>query len=116
MEAIQWNLRTGAPWRDALPKRPMPLENGLQSFQLVVKKRVMGAFFLIYNQSIDEERIFADESYIRGHQHSSGARRGELRATGKSQGGTTTKINLAVDSHGNPVTLKSLGMTTTTKR
>lgn len=34
---------------------------------------------------------------------------GELRATGKSQGGTTTKIHLAVDSYGDPIDLKITG-------
>ncbi len=69
----------------------------------------MGAIFFDLRASIDEEWVFADGSYIRCHQHSSGARRGELRATGKSRGGTTTKIHLAVDSHGNPIDFKITG-------
>ena len=66
----------------------------------------MGTIFFDLRASIDEEWVFADGSYIRCHQHSSGARRGELRATGKSRGRTTTKIHLAVDSHGNPIDFK----------
>ena len=69
----------------------------------------MGAIFFDLRASVDEEWVFADGSYIRCHQHSSGARRGELRATGKSRDGTTTKIHLAVDSHGNPIDFKITG-------
>lgn len=66
----------------------------------------METIFFDLRASIDEERVFADGSYIRCHQHSSGVRRGELRDTGKSWGGTTTKIHLTVDSHGNPIDFK----------
>ena len=73
------------------------------------QKKAYGSNFFDLRASIDEEWVFADGSYIRCHQHSSGARRGELRATGKSRGGTTTKIHLAVDSHGNPIDFKITG-------
>lgn len=69
----------------------------------------MGTIFFDLRARINEEWVFADGSYIRCHQHSSGARRGELRATGKSRGGITTKIHLAVDSHGNPIDFKITG-------
>ncbi len=44
-----------------------------------------------------------DGTYIRTHQHASGARRGEERAIGKSAGGATTKIHMACDAHGNSI-------------
>ena len=108
MEAILWKLRTGAPWRD-IPSELCPWKIAYNRFNRLSKKRVVGTIFFDLRASIDEEWVFADGSYIRCQQHSSGARRGELRATGKSQGGTTTKIHFAVDSHGNPIDFKITG-------
>ncbi len=50
-----------------------------------------------------------DGSYVRAHQHASGARRGEYRAIGKSRGGPTTKIHMAADAHGNPLCFEVTG-------
>ncbi len=50
-----------------------------------------------------------DGTYIRTHQHASGARRGEERAIGKSAGGATTKIHMACDAHGNPICFEVTG-------
>ncbi len=69
----------------------------------------MGEFFFALRTEVDKEWVFADGSYVRCHQHSSGARRGEPRATGKSRGETTTKIHIAVDSYGNPIDFEVTG-------
>lgn len=53
--------------------------------------------------------MFIDGSYIRVHQHGSGARRGEHRAIGTSRGGPTTKIHIAADAHGNPLYIEITG-------
>ena len=50
-----------------------------------------------------------DGSYIRAHQHSSGARHGENRAIGSSRGGSTTKIHLATDANGYPLDFEITG-------
>lgn len=42
-------------------------------------------------------------SYVKAHQHSTGARGCELQAVGKSRAGNTTKIHLAVYSYGLPI-------------
>ena len=49
------------------------------------------------------EWVFIDGSYIKAHQHSSGANSKD-QAIAKSREGNTTKIHLAVDAHGNPIT------------
>ena len=54
-------------------------------------------------------RCHADGSYIRVHQHASGARIGEERAIGRSRGGPTTKIHMACDAHGNPIDFEITG-------
>lgn len=50
-----------------------------------------------------------DGTYVRAHQHASGARRGEDRAIGRSRGGSTTKIHMACDAHGNPIYFEITG-------
>ena len=58
---------------------------------------------------MDTEWVFTDGSYVRAHQHASGARRGEERAIGRSSGGLTSKIHLCADAHGNPVDFEITG-------
>lgn len=72
-------------------------------------KRLVGSFFFELRGEIDSEWIFADGSYVRAHQHASGARRGEERAIGRSRGGLTTKIHMCADAHGNPVNFEITG-------
>ena len=69
----------------------------------------MGRFFFAFRGEIDEEWAFADGSYVRAHQHASGARIGEERAIGASRGGQTTKIHVVVDSCGNPIDFEITG-------
>ena len=69
----------------------------------------MGAVFFSLRGEIDPEWAFADGSYVRAHQHASGARIGEERAIGKSRGGPTTKIHLVTDAHGNPAAFEITG-------
>lgn len=69
----------------------------------------MAEFFFSLRGEIDKEWIFTDGSYVRAHQHASGARSGEERAIGKSCGGRTTKLHFAADSHGNPIDFEITG-------
>jgi transposase len=69
----------------------------------------MGRFFFSLRGEIDSEWVFTDGSYIRAHQHASGARRGEERAIGRSRGGLTTKIHMVADAHGNPIDFEITG-------
>ena len=69
----------------------------------------MVRFFFELRGEIDSEWVFIDGSYVRAHQHASGARIGEERAIGKSRGGSTTKIHVAADAHGNPIDFEVTG-------
>ncbi len=69
----------------------------------------MGGFFFDLRGEIDAEWVFIDGSYVRAHQHASGARHGEERAIGKSRGGSTSKIHIAADAHGNPIDFEITG-------
>lgn len=72
-------------------------------------QRFVGRFFFELRGEIDTEWLFTDGSYVRAHQHASGARTGEDRAIGKSRGGSTTKIHIAADAHGNPINFEITG-------
>src|SRR5574344_1226117 len=89
--------------------RPLPWENGLQSVQSLVIEGVMERFFFDVRGETDQEWVSIDGSYIRAHQHASGARHNEDRAIGRSRGGATTKIHMAVDSHGRPIHFEITG-------
>ena len=69
----------------------------------------MGQVFFKLRGVLDTERVFIDGSYVRAHQHASGARRGETRAIGRSRGGPTTKIHLAIDTNGYPLDFEITG-------
>ena len=69
----------------------------------------MGGFFFELRGEIDTEWAFADGSYVRAHQHASGARHGEERCIERSRGGPTTKIHMATDAHGNPIDFEITG-------
>ncbi len=69
----------------------------------------MERFFFELRDEVDEEWVFIDGSYVKAHQHASGARIGEERAIGISRGGNTSKIHIAADSHGNPIDFEITG-------
>jgi len=107
MEAILWKLRTGAPWHD-VPREFCPWKTAYNRFNRWAAKELWADFFELRGE-IDSEWVFADGSYVRAHQHASGARRGEERAIGKSRGGATTKLHVAADAHGNPIDFEVTG-------
>ncbi|MGE0526881.1 MAG: IS5 family transposase [Bdellovibrionales bacterium] len=108
MEAIIWKLRVGGPWRD-IPKEFCPWQTAFDRFNRWAKKGLWTNFFSGIRGEIDTEWVFADGSYVRAHQHASGARAGEERAIGRSRGGSTTKIHMVCDAHGNPIDFEITG-------
>lgn len=65
----------------------------------------MGDFFKLRG-ILNKEWVFIDGSYIRAHQHASGARRGEGRAMKNSTGRVTTKNHLAINENEHPIDFK----------
>ena len=102
VKAMLYRMRVGCPWRD------LPVEFGFwhsiyQQFNRWSSKKKLMKIFKDLVQDPDLEWEFIDGSVVRAHQHSSGAARKENQAIGKSVGGNTTKIHMAVDAYGLPI-------------
>lgn len=102
VEGVLYRMRVGLPWRD-LPRyfgKPNTIYKAFNRWSSSNK------LILLLNKIIDRpdmEWVFIDGSHIKAHQHSSVANPKQQAIT-KSSGGNTTKIHLAVDAHGNPLT------------
>jgi transposase len=101
-EGILFRMRTGCPWRD-LPGAFGQWNTIFRRFHLWSKKGVLNLLFSKLAYMTDSEWLFIDGSAVRSHQHSSGAATQHDEAIGRSRGGRSTKIHLAVDSYELPV-------------
>ena len=108
LEGILYRLRTGLPWRD-LPDEFGDWSTIFRRFNLWSKKGVLHLLFNHLSASSDSEWLFIDGSIIKAHQHGSGSATEYDESIGKSKGGHTTKIHLAVDSYGLPVHFELTG-------
>ncbi|MFH7080727.1 IS5 family transposase [Acinetobacter johnsonii] len=102
LEGILYCMRTGIQWRD-LPERFGRWNSVFKRFNLWSKKGVLQKWFQSISSDNDPEWLFIDGSIVKAHQDSSGAASSSDEAIGKSRGGSSTKIHLAVDSGGLPV-------------
>jgi transposase len=108
VEGVLYKLRVGCPWRD-LPPCFGNWNSVFKRFNNWAKYGKLKSLFLHLVTEPDNEFHFLDGSIVKAHQHSSGARKGEETAIGKSVAGNTTKIHLAVDAFGLPVSFELTG-------
>jgi hypothetical protein len=73
------------------------------------EKGIFQRIFILLSHDSDTEWIFIDGSYVKAHQHSTGAATSHQEAVGLSRGGKTSKIHLAVDAYGLPVAFEVTG-------
>lgn len=103
VEGILYRLRVGCPWRD-LPREYFGDWNKIyKRFNEWSRKKKLINIFKTLAKDPDMEWKFIDGSIVKAHQHSTGARKGEDRAIGKSVAGNTSKIHMVTDSNGNPI-------------
>nr|WP_234338038.1 IS5 family transposase [Streptomyces sp. NRRL WC-3725] len=124
VNGVLWRLRTGAPWRD-LPERYGPWQTVYERFARWDADGTW-AKLLEHVQVRDdaagtvEWTVSVDSTINRAHQHAAGARKkgrpngdkledpersAARQALGRSRGGLTTKVHLAVDGRGLPLSL-----------
>ena len=103
IEGVAWRLRTGAPWRD-LPTEMGSWSTVFNFFNRWSRKGLWKRVFEQMRGEIDDEWAFMDSSYVKVHQHASGARGStrEQESIGTSRGGNTSKLHARCDAHGNP--------------
>ena len=102
VEGMLYRLRTGCPWWD--------LPEYFGRWNSIYKKfnawSASGKWRCVFRKLVidpDLEWEFIDGSYVKAHQHSTGAAGEDSQAIGKSRAGNTSKIHLAVDSCGLPI-------------
>ena len=108
VEGMLYRMRVGCPWRD-LPAEFGCWNSVYQQFNRWSLKNKLIKIFKDLVQEPDLEWEFIDGSIVRAHQHSTGACSIENEAIGKSRGGNTTKIHMAVDSYGLPIEFQLTG-------
>lgn len=104
LNAVYYVAKTAIPWRD-LPERFGKWDTVYHRFNEWSKKGVWKRLFEVV-QDPDLEWLFVDSTTVRAHQHAAGMNTGgEDQDLGRSVGGFTTKLHMAVDSLANPVAM-----------
>ena len=119
---ILWRLRVGAPWRD-VPTRYGPWPTCYDRFVRWRRDGTWDRLLAHFQAEADASGAIAwvvciDGTVVRAHQHAAGARGQPSRADkaakvahpadealGRSRGGLTTKIHLACDGRGRPLSV-----------
>jgi len=102
VNAILFVAKTGVPWRD-LPERFGHWHRVFQRYNRWCKTKVFTRIFETLRDP-DLEVLMLDSTVIRAHQHSAGQKNStpEQEQLGRSRGGVSTKIHVAVDGLGQP--------------
>jgi len=108
VEGMFYRMRVGCPWRD-LPEEFGNWSSIYQKFNRWSSKDKLIKIFKSLVQEPDLEWEFIDGSIVKAHQHSAGAVTEKNQAIGKSKGGNTTKIHMAVDGFGLPIEFELTG-------
>ncbi|WP_328939954.1 IS5 family transposase [Streptomyces tauricus] len=115
LNGIVWKFRTGTAWRD-VPERYGPWATLHTRFRRWAADGTFDRMLQAAQAKADaagdiEWLVSVDSTVVRAHQHAAGARKGGLRvsALGRSRGGLTSKIHLACDGQGRPLSFVVTG-------
>ena len=108
IEGMLYRMRVGCPWRD-LPKEFGCWNTIFQKFNRWSSQNKLMMIFKMLVKDPDLEWLFIDGSHVKAHQHSAGAISDENQAIGKTRGGNSTKIHMAVDAFGLPIDFEITG-------
>ena len=95
LEAVFWIVRTGAPWRD-LPGYFGLWNTAYQRFRRWCHRGVWRCVLMAMRRRNQHPVALIDSTVVRAHQHSAGAQNGQSGAIGRSRGGLSTKLHVAV--------------------
>ena len=85
--ALLWIMKTGAPWRD-LPPEYGPWQTAYKRFALWTKLSIWEDILAELTKDADGEAVMIDASYVKLHQHGSGAKGGTSPSrSGEAKGG-----------------------------
>ncbi|MFI6340542.1 IS5 family transposase [Streptomyces sp. NPDC050535] len=123
IDGIRWRTRAGAPWRD-VPERYGPWDRAYDLFRRWQRDGTWKQIFVQLQAAADAKglitwEVSVDSTIARAHQHAAGARKkGPRRRSllvasrpspdhglGRSRGGLTTKLHLAVEQGQKPLSL-----------
>ncbi|MFJ9566082.1 IS5 family transposase [Streptomyces fuscichromogenes] len=123
IDGIRWRTRTGAPWRD-VPERYGPWDRVYDLFRRWQRGGTWKRIFVQLQAEADAKGLITwdvsvDSTVARAHQHAAGARKKALQkeppggvftepddhGLGRSRGGLTTKLHLAVEQGQKPLSL-----------
>ncbi|MFB8778066.1 IS5 family transposase [Streptomyces broussonetiae] len=123
IDGIRWRTRAGAPWRD-VPERYGPWQTVYGLFRRWQRDGTWHRVFEQLQAQADAEGLITwdvsvDSTIARAHQHAAGARKKDLQieppggvfiepddhGLGRSRGGLTTKLHLAVEQAQKPMSL-----------
>ena len=99
-EGILFRMRIGCPWRDIPCYFGIPNTIFKESSRWSKNNKLMQLFKNL-SKYIDHEWFFMGVTYVRVHQHSSGAVTQTDEAISKSIGENSSKIHMIVDACGN---------------
>lgn len=104
IEAVIWMLRSGAPWR-MLPREYGNWNSVFDRYNAWSLKGIWTRFFEFCIQDPSLEWVSIDSTIVRAHACAAGYERdgNDKHALGRSKGGFTTKVHVAVDGRGLPI-------------
>ncbi|MFF2510239.1 IS5 family transposase [Streptomyces sp. NPDC058086] len=122
IDGIRFRVRTGVPWRD-MPQQYGPWGRVYDLFRRWQRDGTWHRIFTELQARADAEDLITwdlsvDSTIVRAHQHAAGARKGGLcrrsrpeasrsnrpnHGLGRSRGGLTTKLHLAVEQRQKPM-------------
>jgi len=108
VEGMLYRMRVGCPWRD-LPSAFGRWNSIYQQFNRWSSKNKLMKIFKALVQEPDLEWEFIDGSIVKAHQHSAGIKSKAEQSIGRSVAGNTTKIHMAVDAFGLPISFQLTG-------
>ena len=91
LEGILWIMRTGSPWRD-LPNQFGRWGSVYQRFRRWTQAGVFDRIFEVTKGNLDLRAVQVDGSFVKVHQHATGAKKEDAHQTSPGQSKPSGKV------------------------